>query len=421
MSSQRKTLRLFEAYGVELEYMIVEADNLRVSPITDKVIYEEVGAYVSDMEIGEIAWSNELVLHVIELKTNGPSPTLERLPELFQEQVRKINTILKKHGAMLLPTGAHPLMNPFTDTCLWPHEYNAIYEAYDRIFNCKGHGWSNLQSTHINLPFADDEEFGRLHAAIRVLLPIVPALSASSPIMDGKFTGFQDARLEVYRMNQAFIPSIAGKVIPEQVFSRNDYEEKIFRRIYEDIAPHDEEKILQNEFLNSRGAIARFERNAIEIRIIDIQECPKADIAILCAVVAVLKALLQNDWVKLDELKKWHEDPLSEIFLKVIRDGQDAVIEDPEYLQLFGFDAKPHATANELWKHLIHQESVRKQLSENAYETLHQILEHGNLAARILKALNFDYSPASLLAVYRKLALCLGRGELFIPEPQEEK
>ena len=32
--------------------------------------------------------------------------------------------------------------------------------------------------------------------------------------------------------------------------------------------------------MNSRGAIARFDRNAIEIRVIDVQECPKADLAI---------------------------------------------------------------------------------------------------------------------------------------------
>ena len=43
---------------------------------------------------------------------------------------------------------------------------------------------------------------------------------------------------------------------------------------------YDTKKILDHHFLNSRGAIARFDRNAIEIRLVDIQECPKADIAI---------------------------------------------------------------------------------------------------------------------------------------------
>jgi hypothetical protein len=31
---------------------------------------------------------------------------------------------------------------------------------------------------------------------------------------------------------------------------------------------------MDHHFANSRGAIARFDRGAIEIRVIDIQECP---------------------------------------------------------------------------------------------------------------------------------------------------
>ncbi len=72
----------------------------------------------------------------------------------------------------------------------------------------------------LNLPFANDAEFGALHAAIRALLPILPALAASSPVIDGKPGGWLDNRLRVYRSNSAKIPSITGRVIPEAVFSR---------------------------------------------------------------------------------------------------------------------------------------------------------------------------------------------------------
>lgn len=118
MNEHHQPLHLFEGFGVELEYMIVQRDDLRVLPITDKLIYDEVGAYLSDVEFGEIAWSNELVLHVVELKTNGPAESLKGLEGKFQRHVRKINEMLLKYNAMLLPTGAHPLMNPYTDTRL---------------------------------------------------------------------------------------------------------------------------------------------------------------------------------------------------------------------------------------------------------------------------------------------------------------
>jgi len=280
-------ISLFHAFGVELEYMIVDARTLSVRPIADEVLKAAAGQITSEVECGEIAWSNELALHVIELKTNGPAPSLAPLPTLFQEQVTRIQEILARYDARLMPTAMHPWMNPDQELRLWPHDYNPVYESYNRIFDCRGHGWANLQSVHLNLPFADDEEFGRLHAAIRLLLPILPALAASSPVVERRLSGLLDTRMETYRSNSQRIPSITGAVIPEPVFTRKDYQQRILERMYADIAPHDPAGILQHEWLNSRGAITRFDRNTIEIRVLDVQECPLADVAICAAAAAV--------------------------------------------------------------------------------------------------------------------------------------
>lgn len=414
MSDQQQSpLHLFEGFGVELEYMIVQRGDLRVLPITDKLIYDEVGAYLSDVEFGDIAWSNELVLHVVELKTNGPAGSLAGLSEKFQQHVQKINEMLTKYDAMLLPTGAHPLMNPYTDTKLWPHEHNAVYEAYNRIFDCRGHGWANLQSTHLNLPFADDQEFGKLHAAIRILLPLIPAISASSPILDGKVTGLQDTRLEVYRHNQDKIPAIAGKVIPEAVFTKKEYEEQIFQRIYKAVAPYDPEGILQDEFLNSRGAIARFSRNAIEIRLIDIQESPAADVAVLRAVTGVLQALVAERWATIVHLQKFKEDMLAAVLLEVIRKGQNAVIRNQDYLSCFGVSGAEGVTAGELWQHLVREALELEDEPETAY-ILNTITSRGNLAVRILEATGGNPAEEKIREIYRQLAVCLQQGGIFL-------
>src|SRR5205085_672277 len=149
-----------------------------------------------------------------------------------------------------------------------------------KIFDCRGHGWSNLQSTHLNLPFYGEAEFARLHAAIRMLLPLLPALCASSPILDGKPTGQLDTRLHYYRGNQAKIPSITGKVIPEPIYSSFAYKKSIYKKIEEDIGPFNTNEVLDPIWVSSRGAIPCFDRGSIEIRIMDIQECPSADLAI---------------------------------------------------------------------------------------------------------------------------------------------
>ena len=299
--------------------MIVNDKSLKVNPIADEIIKSLTGEYTSDAEYKNIGWSNELVLHVIELKTPEPVETLKYLDETFLDSIKKINEFLSGFNSMLLPTGAHPLMNPFEETKLWPHEYNAVYEAYDRIFGCKGHGWSNLQSVHINLPFANDDEFGRLHAAIRILLPIIPALTASTPILDGRVTGYKDSRLLEYSQNQKSVPSIGGVIIPERAFSKLDYENIILKRIYKDIAKFDKDNILQNEWLNSRGAIARFDRNTFEIRIIDIQESPAADLAIAFLIIETIKNLVNEKWIKYEAQKEWTENSLAAIYNNIIK------------------------------------------------------------------------------------------------------
>lgn len=401
---------LFEVFGIELEYMLVEKTGLKISPVVDQLIKLKTGEIVSDVPNGEIEWSNELVAHVVEIKTNGPTSDLEGLDELFAANIIEINELLEAIDCTLWPTASHPLMHPPSEMKLWEHSYSKIYALYNRIFDCRGHGWSNVQSMHLNLPFFNDEEFGRLHAAIRILLPIIPALSSSSPIFEGRNTGSKDSRLEVYKTNQKEIPQMTGKVIPEQVFTKEEYYERIFRPINEAIKPHDTEDILDHHFLNSRGAIARFDRNAIEIRVIDLQECPKADIAIAVLIIEVLKLLVSEELVSFEDQKGWHEDDLSRLFNLVIVEAEDTIITNESYLNIF--DMEVPAGAGEVWRKLYHR--VQEGISAKHRETLEVILNEGCLSTRILNALEGDLSVENINKVYSHLGKCLATNTLFI-------
>jgi gamma-glutamyl:cysteine ligase YbdK (ATP-grasp superfamily) len=345
-------LHLFDAFGIELEYMIVDAATLDVRPIADELFRAVAGEYVSDVVRGPTTWSNELVAHVVELKTTTPVRSLGGLAEQFQQEVRAINELLAPMGAQLLGTAMHPWMDPLRETKLWPHDNSEIYDAFNRVFDCRGHGWANLQSMHINLPFSGDEEFARLHAAVRLLLPLLPALAASSPVMDGKLTGLMDSRLEVYRKNSQRIPQVAGRVIPERAFSRAEYDRLIFDPLYAAIAPHDPAGILQEEFLNARGAIARFDRGSIEMRVIDVQECPAADVAIAQLAIAVLQMLVSERWSRLEPQQRMEIDPLERVLLGTIRDAERAVIDDAVYLSLLGITNRASLTVGEVWQQL---------------------------------------------------------------------
>jgi gamma-glutamyl:cysteine ligase YbdK (ATP-grasp superfamily) len=401
-------LTRFAGFGVELEYMIVDAQSLSVRAIADDLLCGASGDLSGEVERGEIGWSNELVAHVVEVKVNQPAPALEGLPELFQKNVREINHLVAPLGARLMPSGMHPWMDPERETRLWPHEFGEVYQAFDRIFGCRGHGWANLQATHLNLPFADDDEFARLHAAIRLVLPILPALSASSPVVEGRVTGLLDNRLEVYRTNSRKIARVAGKMIPEAAFSQSAYLAQILEPMYAEIAPHDPERVLQHEWLNARGAIARFARNTIEIRVLDVQESPLADLAICAAVVALLRSTIAERWAGLAIQQAAEVEPLASILLTTIRSADEALIYDEEYLALFGYPGQS-CTAGELWKHLFAQLPELGDPSSPWRVPLETILNEGPLARRIVEAL----AENTLEDVYVELCRCLEAGEML--------
>ncbi len=411
--NQPSRLHLFQAFGIELEYMLVDKDTLAIKPITDELLKQVLGNYASDFENGIVTWSNELVLHVIELKSTRPEMNFNALENAFADNVTKINLILDQWNAMLMPGAAHPLMDPNTETKLWPHDNNEVYTIYDRIFNCKGHGWSNLQSTHLNLPFYDDEEFAKLHAAIRIVLPILPALCASSPILDGKTTGKLDTRLDYYKTNQSKIPSITGRVIPEGVFSKRNYFNTIYKKIKTDLLPYDPSSILDPVWVNSRGAIPRFDRGSIEIRIMDIQECPSADMAIITFVIDLLQALVNEKFINLEDQIKIKTDPLVSIFDQCLVNGRNTRIESGDYLNIF--DLEKPISVGELWKIILDRLIVlTPSLKKWVQPQLETILNQGSLAERILQALGGDHSEDQIKKVYRQLSGCLAQNRMFI-------
>lgn len=403
----------FTAYGIELEYMLVDRATLSVRSIADQLMERYGDAGSGEITRGALSWSNELVAHVIELKNPRPTDTLGALVDIQQQQIQVMNEALAPFGARLIPTAMHPWMNPRTETRLGPLGQRAIYQAYDRVFDCRSHGWANLQSVHINLPFNGDSEFARLHAAIRLVLPILPAVAASSPIAEGVATGNMDHRMEVYRHNATAIPALTGLVIPEAVSSRAAYESRVLAPMYRAIAAVDPEGVLQHEWLNSHGAIARFDRNSIEIRVLDVQECPRADMAIAAATIDLVKMVYDELLAPFESQQSMATGQLAKVLIACIRDGDQAEIDDPAYLALLGY-AVAKCEVGQLWQHLSGTMLDPMAPHSSIWEQpLSAILENGCLARRIVNAIAKDFSTEHSKAIYRTLCECLDQGYLF--------
>lgn len=411
-------IRLFEGFGVEMEWMIVDATTLDIRPVADLILGPE-----GELERGDMAWSNELVLHVLEAKTNGPAPVLGGLGRAFHTEALEAERLLAAHGCRLMGGAAHPWMAPDRETRIWPHEYTEVYRAFDRIFGVRGHGWANLQSTHLNLPFADDVEFGRLHRAVRMVLPLIPAVAAASPVLDGTIQPNLDERMERYRLNARRIPSVSGGVVPDAMATRLAYEEAVLGPIFADMAVLDPEGVLRHEWVNARGAIARFERGAIEIRVVDAQEAPSMDIAILALVVEAVRRLVESLG---DDAPP--SDDLRALLAQTVFVAERAVL--PEAVRgplcdALGVEGAGPREVGELWEAFA--DSVGREAGEPLgpwAAELEVLFGEGPLARRLMRALETGRAPlragevvprGRLREVWVRMADALSADRPFVP------
>jgi gamma-glutamyl:cysteine ligase YbdK (ATP-grasp superfamily) len=293
--SGASTYKTLEVLGPEHEFSIVN-DALEALPIVDKIIKDFHGRVVNFVEQPGFTFGKELQLHVMEFKPNAPFKSPVEFEETMQKAILTIQDFLQREfHAHFLGTGMHPLLK-LGGTGIWPHRHRQIYEAYSKIFNLRRHGWLNIQSFHLNLPYSNEESAILLNNTLANICPCLSAISASSPICEGRLGEEVDNRLYFYMQNQKEIPSVTGDVIPEYTSSFSQYKTNIIGKYSDDLSKAGADKlILDKEWVNSRGVIFRFDRRAIEIRIMDEQECIKSDVALSCFIRAVLRGLMNQE------------------------------------------------------------------------------------------------------------------------------
>lgn len=377
-------------------------ENLRVMPIVDKVIKDFRGRVVNFVENGKFTFGKELQLHVLEIKPNKPFKSPETFDETMHQAVLSISDFLtRKYRAHLLGTGMHPLLR-LDETGVWPHRHKQIYDAYSKIFNIKQHGWLNIQSFQLNLPYLNEEKAILMHNILANICAYLPAISASSPVYEGKIGDYVDNRLYFYMENQREIPSIAGSVVPEYVSSFKQYKKEVIEKYSSDLARVGADKcLLHKEWVNSRGVIIRFDRRALEVRVMDEQECIKSDVALSCFIRALLRGLLSGNALLLP-----FEDLVKD-FKAVIKDGLEAKVS-----HIMG------PKARNVCKYFLQIAWNNANAEEKKYlHILGRRIEEGNLSEVIKRELlkraqKTDFNEA-VLEVYSKLLKSLVDNQPF--------
>ena len=169
--------------------------------------------------------------------------------------------------------------------------------------------------------------------------------------------------------------------------------------------------MLRHEWVNARGAIARFDRGAVEIRVIDAQECPAADLAVLAAVTALVRALAVGPLSERTRSDDPDTESLAELFGRAVEHGDRARVDHPELLRILGRPPEPVALGS-LWRALLDRHPPEDPAGEWT-GTLETLLSEGPLGRRLVRAAGDDPDPGTLRALARSLCACLEENALF--------
>ena len=88
------------------------------------------------------------------------------------------------------------------------------------------------------------------------------------------------------------IPSIAGDVVPEYISSFSQLRSEVSDRYSRDLSNAGISIKDFADYVNQRMAVIKFARNAIEIRVMDEQECIKSDVALSCFIRSTIRGLM---------------------------------------------------------------------------------------------------------------------------------
>jgi glutamate---cysteine ligase / carboxylate-amine ligase len=306
--------------GTEHEFSINDPQ-FHPLPVSDTILKAICGRYESEILFGDVKLGKELQKTVLEMVPRNHAGNIAVLEDQLMRGIRKFSHAFRDRY-QLLGLGMHPTLK-LEETAVWDHDEGEYYETYDRLFNIRQHGWLNIQALQVNLSFSGEKDLVTHFNRLRSLLPYLIAVTAASPIVEGKSTGTADNRLLYYRGNQKEIPLICNHIIPEKIGSVKDYRDEQ-EKIFAELRRRDAE-ILCEEWVNSGGVIIRFSRKCLEIKALDEQECIRSDMAVC----AFIRSLLRCSSLPAET----DQDALLALTEEAIREGTKAL--RPELQQLY--------------------------------------------------------------------------------------
>jgi len=299
--------------GIEEEYALVHPETLELVPRFEEL--RDAGA--SDPVLAD-AISGELISSEIEIRS-GRGEDIADARAKQREARRRLFALAEDHGVRLGTTGTHPLSDYRDQHIIETPHYRRVEEGLKYV------AWrNNTFALQVHVGVHGTERAVLVCDRLRPVLPLLLAISANSPYVDGIDSGLHTARTQI------FTKSFPRCGVPDAFGGWQAWSEYVdllvrtgsiveFTQLWWSVRPH-------HDF------------GTVEVRICDAQTtAPEADALAELMVACVAQALREIDAGVLP--RKLPQRLIEENMWRAIRHGQDGRLLDLEAPRIEEFPA----------------------------------------------------------------------------------
>src|SRR3982075_1583234 len=173
--------------GVEEEFSILDPETLELVPRFEEL----VDAAKSDQLLHEHI-TGELISSEIEI-ISGVGADMQDALARQRERRRRLFALASAHGVLVGATGTHPWADYREQPIIETEHYRRVEEGLKYV------AWrNNTFSMHVHLGVRDIDRAVRVCDRLRPVLPLLLAISANSPFLDGRDSGLHSARTQSF-------------------------------------------------------------------------------------------------------------------------------------------------------------------------------------------------------------------------------
>ncbi|HKH18764.1 MAG TPA: YbdK family carboxylate-amine ligase [Solirubrobacteraceae bacterium] len=187
--------------GIEEEFALVDPHTLELIPR-----FEVLRDAASSDPVLAASIAGELISSEIEIRS-GAGSDVEDARSRQADARRRLFTLSREHGVVLGSTGTHPLSDYREQHIIETEHYRRVEEGLKYV------AWrNNTFSVHVHVGVRGADRAVRVCDRLRPVLPLLLAVSANSPYIDGRDSGLHSGRSQTFTKSfpRCGIPDVFG-------------------------------------------------------------------------------------------------------------------------------------------------------------------------------------------------------------------